>query len=81
MVILEALVLGLPIVTVEFESVKNALPAGTGLVVPQTDDDLAAGLNAFLNENVPSDTFDHTAYTRRAVKEFSSAIGSTTLEE
>ncbi len=38
MVILEALVLQLPIVTVEFASAKNALPKGSGLVVPQSVD-------------------------------------------
>lgn len=76
MVILEALVLGLPIVTVEFESVKNALPAGFGLIVPQTDEDLAQGLTAFLKGDVPSGTFDHAAYTRRALNQFHTAIGA-----
>ena len=81
MVILEALVLGLPIVTVEFESVKNALPPGFGLVVPQTDEDLAEGLNAFLTGGVPSGTFDHAAYTRLAVEQFYSAIGAAIPED
>jgi CDP-glycerol glycerophosphotransferase len=75
MVILEALVLGVPIVTVEFESVKNALPPGFGLVVPQTDEDLAKGLNVFLTGGVPSGAFDHTAYTSLALEQFYSAIG------
>lgn len=79
MVILEALVLGLPIVTVEFESVKNALPAGFGLVVPQTDEDLAQGLIAFLNGEVPSGKFDHAAYTRRALNQFHTAIGAASV--
>ncbi|MDJ0322650.1 glycosyltransferase [Cryobacterium sp. PH31-AA6] len=79
MVILEALVLGLPIVTVEFESVKNALPAGFGLVVPQTDQNLAQGLTAFLNGEVPTGTFDHAAYTRRALNQFHTAIGAASV--
>ncbi|MDQ1588393.1 MAG: CDP-glycerol glycerophosphotransferase [Microbacteriaceae bacterium] len=76
MVILEALVLDLPIVTVEFASAKNALPAGSGLVVPQTDDGLAEGLAAFLRGEVPTGAFDHVAYNRKAVEEFYLAIGA-----
>ncbi|UAJ78401.1 CDP-glycerol glycerophosphotransferase family protein [Leifsonia sp. ZF2019] len=77
MVILEALVLDLPIVTVEFASAKNALPAGSGLVVPQTDDGVADGMRAFLAGTVPAGRFDSAAYNRKAVGEFYRAIGAT----
>jgi CDP-glycerol glycerophosphotransferase len=76
MVLLEALVLGLPIVTVEFASAKNALPAGSGLVVPQTDEGVADGLRAFLAGTVPESRFDYEAYNRKAVGEFYRAIGA-----
>ncbi|WP_025158617.1 glycosyltransferase [Leifsonia aquatica] len=76
MVILEALVLGLPIVTVEFASAKNALPAGSGLVVPQTDEGVADGLRAYLAGDVPESRFDYAAYNRKAVGEFYRAIGA-----
>jgi CDP-glycerol glycerophosphotransferase len=76
MVILEALVLGLPIVTVEFASAKNALPAGSGLVVPQSDDGVAEGLEAFLRGEVPASAFDYRAYNRKAVEQFYRAIGA-----
>ncbi|WP_313543668.1 glycosyltransferase [Leifsonia aquatica] len=79
MVILEALVLGLPIVTVEFASAKNALPAGSGLVVPQTDEGVADGLRAFLAGGVPDSRFDPEAYNRKAVGEFYRAIGAATV--
>lgn len=75
MVILEALVLGLPIVTVEFASAKNALPAGSGLVVPQSDDGVADGLRAFLRGEVPASAFDYVAYNRKAVSQFYAAVG------
>jgi CDP-glycerol glycerophosphotransferase (TagB/SpsB family)/glycosyltransferase involved in cell wall biosynthesis len=77
MVLLEALVLQLPIVTVEFASAKNALPEGTGLVVPQTEEGVAHGMRAFLQGDVPARLFDHAAYNRKAVGEFYRAIGST----
>lgn len=75
MVILEALVLGRPVVTVAFASVHDALPDAAGLVVPQTDAGLAAGLTAFLRGEVVASGFDHEAYARRAVAEFYRAIG------
>jgi CDP-glycerol glycerophosphotransferase len=80
MVILEALVLGLPIVTVEFASAKNALPAGSGLVVPQTDQGLAAGLLAFLRGEVVTVPFDPIAYNHDAVEQFYAAIGVTVAD-
>ncbi len=75
MVILEALVLGLPIVTVAFASAQSALPAGTGLVVPQTDEALAEGLTAFLRGEVPNRPFDPADYNSVAVEQFYAAIG------
>jgi glycosyltransferase involved in cell wall biosynthesis len=75
MVILEALVLGLPIVTVAFASAESALPAGVGLVVPQTDEALADGMTAFLRGEVPARPFDADEYNRTAVGQFSVAIG------
>ncbi len=80
MVILEALVLGLPIVTVEFASAKNALPKGSGMVVPQTDDGVADGMAAFLRGEVPASVFDYHAYNRKAVEQFYRAIGATADE-
>ncbi|TFD68532.1 glycosyltransferase [Cryobacterium sp. Hb1] len=77
MVILEALVLGRAVVTVAFASVHDALPQAAGLIVPQTDAGLAAGLTAFLRGDVVASAFDHEAYGRRAVAEFYRAIGVT----
>jgi CDP-glycerol glycerophosphotransferase len=79
MVILEALVLGLPIVTVAFESVTDALPPGSGLIVPQTDAALTAGLAAFVLGDVPTSVFNHASYTRLAIDQFSDAIGARTV--
>jgi len=76
MVLLEALVLQLPIVTVEFASAKNALPAGSGMVVPQTVEGVADGMRAFLRGDVPDSRFDYAAYNRKAVGEFYRAIGA-----
>lgn len=77
MVLLEALVLGLPVVTVAFGSAADALPEGVGLVVPATDEGLADGMEAFLAGKVPTAKFDDVTYNEGALEQFYSAIGAT----
>jgi CDP-glycerol glycerophosphotransferase len=76
MVILEALVLDLPVVTVSFGSVRDALPEGSGLIVPRTDDGLAGGLRAYLRGDVAMTPFDDEAYNDTVVEQFYRAIGA-----
>jgi glycosyltransferase involved in cell wall biosynthesis len=76
MVLIEAQVLGKPIVTVDFTSVGGALPSGVGLVVEQTDDALAAGMQAFLAGSVPPADLDVKNYQRGAIAAFVAAIGA-----
>ena len=75
MVLLEAMVLGRPVVTTAFGSVRGALPEGYGLVVERTVGALADGLRAFLRGEVTSLPFDADAYNREATQEFYRAIG------
>ncbi len=74
--LLEALVLGRPIVTTAFDSVRGSLPEGTGLVVARDTAALAAGLTAFLRGEVAHPPFDHLAYNAAALAEFYRAIGA-----
>ena len=76
MVILEALILGLPIVTTAFETIRGALPEGYGIVVPMSDDALAEGMREFLRGAVTPRPFDAAAYNRDAMDEFYRAIGA-----
>ncbi len=75
MVLLEALVLGLPVVTTRFASVDSALPPGQGRVVERSVEGVAEGLRAFLRGEVPPPDFDPQAYNRQAVSSFYEAIG------
>ncbi|HEU0256362.1 MAG TPA: glycosyltransferase [Microbacteriaceae bacterium] len=77
MVLLEALVLGVPAVTVNFGSARDALPPGLGLVVPATDEGLEAGMEAYLRGEVPGGVFDVAAYNQGAVEQFYRAVGLT----
>jgi CDP-glycerol glycerophosphotransferase len=77
MVLLEALILQLPIVTTEFGSVRGALPEGYGLIVPRKIEDVANGMRAFLRGQVTAKPFDYAAYNRDATDEFYRAVGAT----
>ena len=74
--LLEALALGLPIVTTGFSSVSGVLPQGHGLVVPLTVNGVAAGMLAYLRGEVPAPKFDHDRYNYEAVQQFYRAIGA-----
>ena len=80
MVILEALVLGLPVVTVDFGSAQNALPRNSGLVVPQSVAGLVHGMTEFLRGEVLPAAFDYEAYNRKAIRQFYEAIGTVPAE-
>lgn len=75
MVLLEALVLQLPVVTVAFGSVRDTLPEGAGLVVPPEVESLADGMAAFLSEGVSATRFDATSYNQKGVAAFARAVG------
>ncbi|WP_347351693.1 glycosyltransferase [Intrasporangium sp.] len=76
MVILEARVLGLPVVSTNFESVRGALPDGVGRIVERDPTALAAGMLDALRGEVPSPAFDPAEYNASAVQEFYEAIGA-----
>jgi CDP-glycerol glycerophosphotransferase len=75
MVLLEALILGRPIVTTSFGSVRGALPDGYGLIVKREVEALAEGMRAFLAGKVPGREFDYVEYNRAATAEFYRATG------
>jgi len=75
MALLEALVLGLPIVTTNFASVAGALPEGRGIVVEQSVEALADGMRTQLSRMDPPQPFDYVDYNHRAVQQFYDAIG------
>lgn len=74
MVILEAAIVGLPIVSVNFGSIRDALPDSTIHIVDQDDDSLADGMLAFLRGEVTPQRLDVERYNRAAIGEFVTAI-------
>jgi CDP-glycerol glycerophosphotransferase len=76
MVLLEAMVLGLSIISTNFASVRGALPEGFGKVVPMSVKGLADGMRAYLRGQVPAPTLDYVTYNQNAVEQFYQAIGA-----
>jgi CDP-glycerol glycerophosphotransferase (TagB/SpsB family)/glycosyltransferase involved in cell wall biosynthesis len=70
MVLLEAAVLGLPIVSVNFSSVHDALPNDSIHIVDQNDEALADGMLAFLRHEIAPSSIDAAAYTQEVLSEF-----------
>jgi CDP-glycerol glycerophosphotransferase len=74
MVLLEAAIAGLPIVSVEFQSVRDALPGDHVHVVDQSDGALAAGMLAYLDGHVAPTHLDIADYNSAALTELTTAL-------
>ncbi|WP_084499482.1 glycosyltransferase [Brevibacterium album] len=72
MVILEALVLGLPVISTAFGSVRSALPPGSGRVVERSAEALAEAMLDW--RSVPAPEFDAAAYNAEVVEEFAAVV-------
>lgn len=75
MVLLEAMVLGLPIISTRFGSVADAVGPGQGIVVDRNDEALAEGMRLFLGERPAAPHFDPQVYNAIALEEFEAVIG------
>ncbi|MGA0566490.1 CDP-glycerol glycerophosphotransferase family protein [Rathayibacter sp. KR2-224] len=74
MVLLEAAVCRLPIVSTAFASVHDALPSGAIHVVGQSDASLADGMMAFWAGDVPPSSLDADAYRAEVAEEFTAVV-------
>ncbi len=74
MVLLEAAIVGLPIVSVDFGTIRDALPDSVIRIVDQDDDALAEGMLAYLRGEVPPQRLDVERYNRAALGEFIAVV-------
>ncbi|MEO7122377.1 MAG: glycosyltransferase [Lacisediminihabitans sp.] len=79
MVILEAAIMGLPVVSVDFASSHDALPGDDIHIVAQDDESLAEGMRDYLAGSVRACSLDVAQYNGAAVGEFYSAAFALTL--
>ena len=77
MVILEAAILRLPIVAVNFTTARDAIPNYSISIVDQNDEALALGMIQSLEEPSAESSFDFRSYNSDALSDFSLAIGAT----
>ena len=73
MVLLEAAALGLPIVTVAFDTIADSLRPGDAVVVDRTVGALADGMMSFIAERQPPPAIDFDLYANEALSEFERA--------
>lgn len=74
MVLLEALVLGIPVITTSFGSVRGALPKDVGKIVPPNVELLALAMLEESFAPASSIEFDVNEYNRRAILEFENVV-------
>lgn len=78
MVLLEAALCELPVVSTRFASIADALPDGTIRVVDQDDDALRDGMIAFLDGEVPPSHLDIPTYVADVLEELDDVIATST---
>lgn len=74
MVLLEARVVGLPIVVSDFSSVKDCLIENGQYLIKSDETSIIEGLKAFSEGKVPDVGFDPMKYNSEAFMEFENAI-------
>lgn len=72
--ILEALHLGLEVITTRFSSVDSALPPGVGLIVERDVPALAEGMRSYLRGDLGPVDFDSASYNEAVLAEFYQAL-------
>lgn len=75
--LLEALVVGLPVVATDFPSVSDAVPGGAALIVGRDPDAVAEGMRTFLRGDLVGVALDDVVYNAAALAEFYRAAGVT----
>ncbi|WP_169721429.1 glycosyltransferase [Brevibacterium album] len=73
-VILEARVLGLPVLTTRFGSAESAMEGSDGLIVERSVDALAEGMRAYLRGETGARRLDPAQYNAEVVEEFRRAV-------
>ena len=74
MVLLEAALAGLPIISVDFGSARDSVPGAPLHIVEQSDEGLAEGMRAHLRGEIAPSSLDARAYNLGASADLSAVL-------
>jgi CDP-glycerol glycerophosphotransferase len=74
LVVLEALILGKPVISTDVVGPRSILENGHGLLVDNSIEGLTAGMSQFLDGNFSSAAFDYKAYQDDAIYQFERTV-------
>ena len=72
--VLEALTLQKPVISTDIPGPRGILQNNLGMLVENSKEGLAEGMNRFINEKPTYDTFDYVAYNEQALKAFNEKV-------
>ncbi|WP_341394780.1 CDP-glycerol glycerophosphotransferase family protein [Arthrobacter sp. G119Y2] len=72
--ILEALILGKPVISTDVTGPRSVLEDGYGLLVENTSEGLAQGMIRYLEENLIFNQFDHEVYQKAGIESFKTLV-------
>jgi len=72
--VLEALTLQKPVISTDIPGPRGILQNNLGMLVENSKEGLAEGMNRFINEKPTYDPFDYVAYNEQALKAFNEKV-------
>ena len=73
--LLEARLLGLPIIMSDFSSAKSSLFENGQLLIGNSEEEIYEGLTTFINGQVPTCDFNYKDYNKTTIEQFEEIIG------
>lgn len=74
LVLLEAMVLGIPCISTNIQGPQSVLANGHGLLVENNEQGLANGMEKFIKDEIPQKNFNYKQYTNDAMTSFYKAM-------
>lgn len=78
LVLMEAMLVNLPIITTNIEGVQNTINGTKILAVDNSEEGLIEGMTMFINRKIQITHFDHTSYNKKAVTKFKKLLKNNT---
>jgi len=70
LVLMEAMIVGKPIIATDVTGVRSVLEGGLGLLVENTEEALTEAMKKYITEGIEYQTFDYESYNNHALQLF-----------